>query len=180
MQEIEGVSSKMAQSEFMNQGGFEHNDILINQFDTRAFLENLSRILRGRIYDHDLHKEISVREKGFLNELGARQVLNEVEGRIQNINSSAYMRRGDIASIREDIWFCLTEKLYINAEKYELSFDNLDNILYLIDHNIYLFLSRTEESGFFNKLSNFFNRKETYVQQYSPNQEEQKKRRFSV
>lgn len=166
----------MANAEFMNQG-YEYDDILKNQFDTKTFLENIKAVLNGYVYDSNSKRYVARLEKGYLNELGARQVLNEIEGRIQNINSSAYLRRDEIASIRQDIWFSLTKKLYVNSELYQIEEVNLISILKIVDDNLLLFLSRTEESGFFTKLPNFFTRKEIYSQTMAQ-QEQPKKERF--
>ena len=165
----------MGVSEYNAQTDSDRDSVLNTQFDTRVFLENLSGILKGFAYDPDTKSYISIRANGFLNAVGAKQVLNEIEARIQNVNASAMLRRQEISSLREDVWFATTKKLFINAELYEMDAENLKPILHILDHNLLTFLSRAEEGGFFKRLSNFFQRKETISQQYMV-PEEQKKR----
>ena len=40
------------------------------------------------LYDHESKKYVTIQDDGYLNAVGSRQVLNEVEGRVQNIHSS--------------------------------------------------------------------------------------------
>lgn len=167
----------MGASEYQQQQDSDRDNVLNNQFDTKKFLDNLGNLLKGFAYDSDTKKYISIQDNGFVNAVGAKQVLNEIQGRIQNINASANLRRAEIASIREDVWFALSKKLYVNADAYQLDPVNVHPILHIVDHNLLAFLSRAEESSFFNKLSNFWKRQETISQSYV--MPEEKKRRFS-
>lgn len=166
----------MAISEYQTKLDSERDDVLKLQFDTKQFLENLGNLLKGFAYDSETKRFVNIKDNGYLNALGAKQVLNEIEGRIQNINASANLRRGEISLLRQDVWEALNKKLYVNAENYDLSAENVIPILNIVDHNLLTFLSRAEESSFFNKLSNFFQRKETISQQYVVPEE---KKRFS-
>lgn len=159
----------------------DRDNVLSQQFDTTTFLYNLGRILKGFVYDFESKKYVVVKDEGYLNAIGSRQVLNEIEGRVQNINSSAFLRRDEIAQTRKDIWFANCKKLFVNHQKYELNAVNFRNVINLVDNNTLFFFSRAEDSGFFNKFHNFFQRKETVSQtHYMQEQPEQQKRRFSL
>lgn len=168
----------MASSEYAMKSDEDKDSVLNKQFDTRTFLENLGNILKGFAYDAEQKKYVSIQDNGFLNATGAKQVLNEIEGRIQNINASANLRRQEIADIREEVWFALCKKLYVNSKEYGLSPVNVRPILNLVDHNLLAFLSRAEGASFFNRLSNFFQRKETISQSYQVEAPQKKRLSF--
>lgn len=158
----------------------DRDSVLNTQFDTATFLHNLGNILKGFKYDYETKKYISVQDDGYLNPVGAKQILNEIEGRIQNVNASANLRRDEIARIRQDVWFSLCKKLLVNHKKYDLDATNIKSVLHIVDHNLLTFLSRAEEMSFFKKLSNFFQRKETVSQTYALQNEQPQQRRFSI
>lgn len=166
----------MASEEYNQQQNYNWG-MLDKQFDTEPYLYKLYRNLIGVFYNEETQTEQLDINRAYLNQVGAKNVINEIEGRIQNITASANLKKQDIADIRQDVWLTLTKKLYVNRNKWEITTDNYFAILRLVDNSLLAFLSRTEESSFFNKLSNFFNRKETMVQQISPMEE--KKKRFS-
>jgi hypothetical protein len=152
------------------------DNVLTQQFDTGTFLANLGRILKGFVYDFETKKYVTIKDEGYLNAIGARQVLNEIEGRVQNINSSANLRREEIAGVRKDIWFANCKKLFVNHKKFGLDAVNYRNVINLVDNNTLFFFSRSEDSGFFKGLKGFFQRKETVSQtHYMPEQTQQKK-----
>ena len=169
----------MAASEYEKETS-DRDNVISAQFDTGTFLQNLGNILKGFVYDSQSQEYVQVQEQGFLNAIGARQILNEIEGRIQNVNASGNLRRDEIANIRQDVWFALCKKLYVNHKKYDLDPVNFRPVLHLVDNNLLIFLSRAENGGFFNKLSNFFQRKETVQQTFSETQAEPQRRRFSI
>lgn len=158
----------------------DRDSVLAQQFDTGTFLHNLGNILKGFKYDYETKKYISVEDDGYLNPVGAKQILNEIEGRIQNVNASANLRRDEIAHMRQDVWFSLCKKLLVNNVKYGLDATNIKTVLHIVDHNLLTFLSRAEDFGFFKKLSGFFQRKETVSQTYSMQPEQAESRRFSI
>ena len=168
----------MASSEYNIQDK-ERDNVLSQQFDTTTFLYNLSKILKGYVYDPETKRYIVVEDEGYLNAIGSRQVLNEIEGRVQNINSSAFLRRDEIASVREDIWFANCKKLFVNHKKYGLNAVNFRNVLNLVDNNTLFFFSRAEDSGFFKNFQNFFSRKEVVSQSHYMQDKEEPKKRFS-
>ena len=170
---------KMAQSEY-EQLAKERDNVISGQFDTATFLQNLAKILKGFVYDDKQKKYVVVPEEGYLNHIGSRQVLNEVEGRVQNIQGHAYLRRAEIANMRQGIWFIMCKKLFVNHDLFDLHHVNFKNVLCLLDDNILNFFSRTEESRFFDKFPNFFQRKETVSQYYAEKEPEQQKRRLSI
>ena len=167
----------MGATEYAMHQDSERDNVLNNQFDTKKFLDNIGNLLKGFAYDADTKKYVSIQDNGFVNAVGAKQVLNEIEGRIQNINASANLSKKEIYQILEDVWFALNKKLLVNHEAYNLKTENVPAILNLVSHNLLAFLSRAQESGFFNKLSNFWKRQETISQSYV--MPEEKKRRFS-
>jgi len=158
----------------------DRDSVLAQQFDTGVFLHNLGNILKGFKYDYETKKYISVQDDGYLNPIGAKQILNEIEGRIQNVNASANLRRDEIAHMRQDVWFSLCKKLLVNHKKFELEAVNIKSVLHIVDHNLLTFLSRAEDFGFFRKLSNFFQRKETVSQTYAMQTDQPSQKRFSV
>jgi len=171
----------MVAQEYMNQQNQMVESMIQSQFDTSEFLNNINDILIGLHYDSQSGQRQIKPEYAYLNHIGAAQIINEIKGRIQNINASGNLKKKEIAMIRLDIWVAICKKLLTNHEKYELMPENTSNILYLVDHNLLTFLSRSEEGGFFKKLSDFFTRKETNVSTYQMQAEEQqKKRRFSL
>lgn len=169
----------MAQSEYEAQAR-ERDNVISGQFDTATFLQNLARILKGFVYDDSQKKYVVVPEEGYLNHVGSRQVLNEIEGRVQNIQGHAYLRRQEIANMRKGMWFAMAKKLFVNHHKFGLDHVNYKNVLYLLDDNTLNFFSRTEESRFFDKFPNFFQRKETVSQSFYEKEPEQQKRRLSI
>lgn len=170
----------MVASEYEQMYDNMRDNVLSSQFDTSEFLSNLSHILSGLTHDPKSGHWVIRQEYAYLNELGATQILNEIKGRIQNVNASGNLRRKEIAMIREDIWNAISQKLCVNYEEYELKAENTLNILYIVDHNLLTFLSRSEEGSFFKKFSDFFSRKETVSNSYQIEQEQEKKRRFSL
>jgi len=168
----------MAASEY-DQQNQERDSVIAGQFDTQTFLRNLGRILKGFVWDSDSRQYVTIPEEGYLNHKGARQVLNEIEARIQNPQAHAFLRRTEIAQIRKSIWFAMSRKLFVYGEEFGLDHVNYKNVLYLIDDNLLNFLSRTENSNFFDKFPNFFKRQET-ISQTHYEQPEQKQRRFSI
>lgn len=156
----------MVASEYSTTDNIRDN-VLENQFDTATFLNNISNILKGYRYDSESKQYFSFKEEALLNGVGAKQVLNEIEGRVQNINASSHLRRKEIAMIRSDIWNSLCEKLLVKYSEFDLKAENIRPILFIVDHNVLTFLSRGENGGFFKGLSNYFQRKETVSQTYA-------------
>lgn len=168
----------MAATEFSHDNQ-QINDFLNKQFDTKDFLDELEEILKGFRYDAQTKQYVSIKDEGYLNEIGAKQVINVIKGVIGNVNASGKLKLDNIYEMREDIRFELLNVLGTNYSHYGLESYHLHSVLGLVDRAVWLFLSRTEDSSFFNKLSNFFKKSE--VQTITQREETQdKKRRFSV
>lgn len=96
-----------------------------------------------------------------LNELGVMYVATELSSRIQNAFGSASLDRWEIDSIRDGVGEVLADNLDINRKRFEIKVENLKSILFIVDDELKLFLSRTEKGGFFTKLVRMFSVKET-------------------
>lgn len=166
----------MAGQEYM-QNQKEKDNMLDKQWDTKTLLTNIEATLLGKHFDTQSGKSINDQTIGLINEKGAKQVINEIKGRIQNITASAKLRRDEISLIRSDVWTNLIKKIYVNKTDYNVSKPNFRILLVIVDHNLLTFLSRTEDGNFFSKLSDFFTRKETVSQTMI--QSEPQKRGFS-
>lgn len=153
----------MAASEFSNANDKRMDDFLSKQFDTKDFLIEIENVLKGFRFDGSTGKYINVPEEGYLNAIGAKQVINVIKGVIGNINASSKLKLNNIYEMREDIRFELLNLLGTNYNNYDLDSFHLDSVLGFVDRAIWLFLSRTEEAGFFKQLSNFFKKQESQI-----------------
>lgn len=153
----------MAAAEFAALADQKMNDFLTQQFDTKEFLIEIENVLKGYRFDTTEKKYINIPEEGYLNAIGSKQVINVIKGVIGNINASSKLKLADIYEMREDIRFELLNLLGTNYSKYGLESYHLDSVLGFVDRAIWLFLSRTEEAGFFKQLSNFFKKSESQV-----------------
>jgi len=153
----------MSAAEFAMLADKKMNDFLSQQFDTKDFLVEIEHVLKGYRYNEATKTYINIAEEGYLNAIGAKQVINVIKGVIGNINASSKLKLANIYEMREDIRFELLNLLGTNYKKYELASYHLDSVLGFVDRAIWLFLSRTEEAGFFKQLSNFFKKQESQV-----------------
>lgn len=153
------------------------DEFLSKQLDAEDIPERLGSDLRGewfdpkkREYTNVLYvdedgKEIKAVPK--LNEQGIRDICIEVRARIRNVYGSANLSEQQIRSTRMGIAKAVWQILRINREKYNLSVENMLSILFMIDDQVLLFLSRTEKSGFFKGLGKLLGRTEQVNYTYS-------------
>lgn len=153
----------MSAQEFAMLADKKMNDFLSNQFDTKDFLIEIENVLKGYRFDESQNKYIEIKDEAYLNSIGAKQVVNVIKGVIGNINSSSKLKLANIYEMREDIRFELLNLLGTNYKVYGLESFHLNSVLGFVDRAIWLFLSRTEEAGFFKQLSNFFKKQESQV-----------------
>jgi len=156
----------------------QYEGTIDKQFNAEHVADKIAMLLRGYRYDPNIKEytnkiiikkfneqkqqveKIEDEVEPMLNEQGVFDIQIEILGRISNINSSAYLTAAQIRSTRHGIAEVLWEKLRYNRVNYELNVVNLKGILFMVDDEIMLFLSRTEKGMFSKLLSKILGRKE--------------------
>ena len=161
---------------YQNNGSYE--GFIQNQLDAETISDKIAMLLRGYRFDPNerkytneielnvLNKETQkfekkkVQSKPILNEQGVLDVITEIRARIANVNASASLTYAQIQTTRHGIADVLWTKLRINREQYDLRVEDIKSVLFIVDDQMMLFLSRTEKGGFLKTLSRMIGRKE--------------------
>lgn len=173
---------------FGNPGQYE--SFVKEQLDAETISDKTAMILRGYRFDPNLRKFTNIQEleiwnektektekkiyvtKPLLNEEGIKEIMSELRPRIANIFSSGSLTSNDIKTSRHSVADVLWKKLRHNREKYGLSLENFESILFMVDDQLMLFLSRTEKGGFLKSLGKLIGRREnvnmTIAEQVKP------------
>lgn len=159
-----------------NEGHYE--SFIREQLDADTISDKTAMILRGYRYDPNEQiytnmqkidgydtktKEVvtyKIVTKPLLNEEGIKEVMSELRPRLYNVFSSGSLSNNDIRTIRHAVADILWKKLRHNRKYYDLSLENFESILYVVDDQLFLFLSRTEKGGFLRALKTLIGRRE--------------------
>lgn len=95
-----------------------------------------------------------------LNEQGVLDVASELTPRIRNVYSGGTLNHHQLRAIRHSVADVLWYIMNINKGVYNLKVENMKSILFMVDDQILLFLSRTSEGGFLNKIVKMFSVRE--------------------
>jgi len=95
-----------------------------------------------------------------LNEQGVLDVAGELTPRIRNVYSGGTLNQHQLKAIRHSVADVIWYIMNINRGKYELQVENLKSILFMVDDQLLLFLSRTDAGGFLNKIVKMFSVRE--------------------
>jgi hypothetical protein len=105
---------------------------------------------------------ISVHAEPKLNEDGINAVISEVTSRLSNAYGSANLSNEDLRSTRMATAEALWDILHHNRKKFEMKVENMKSILFIVDDQILLFLSRSVEGTFSKLLSKLTGMRESY------------------
>lgn len=103
-------------------------------------------------------KEIEAEPK--LNEQGVLDVASELTPRIRNVYSGGTLNSHQLKAIRHSVADVLWYIMNINRGIYNLKVENFKSILFMVDDQLLLFLSRTDQGGFLNKIVKMFSVRE--------------------
>lgn len=95
-----------------------------------------------------------------LNEHGVLDVASELTPRIRNVYSGGSLNNHQLRAIRYSVADVLWYLMNINRGVYKLKVENMKSILFMVDDQLLLFLSRTEQGGFLNKIVKMFSVRE--------------------
>jgi len=153
------------------------NEFLSKQLDAEDVPERIATDLRGQWFDPETRKYTNilyydennkpVHSVAKLNEQGIRDICTEIRARIRNVYGSANLTGEQIRSIRMGIARAVWLILRVNRTQYNLKVENMMSILFMIDDQILLFLSRTEKGGFWSGLGRLFGLKQNVNYNYS-------------
>lgn len=170
----------MVLGEGNNNGQFE--SFLKEQLDAEEICDKTGMILRGYRFDPNQAKftnivktnvqrqkensnEIEIVEVEYINqpllsEEGIKQVLTELRPRISNVFQSSSLTNQEIATTRHSVAMVLWKKLRKHRKDYDLSLEAFESILFMVDDQLMLFLSRAEKGGFLQTLKKMVSTKE--------------------
>lgn len=145
-------------------------NFLSEQFNAEDLIEKIRWLLRGFHWDDDKKiwtnvigsddgKEIKSTPK--LNEQGVLDITTELDSRIRNVYGGAKLTKVEIQTIRHSVGDVVWIILVKNRKKYNLEVEHLKSVLFMVDDQLLLFLSRTEDGGFIQFVKNIFTFKET-------------------
>ena len=155
-----------------------YESFIREQLDADTISDKTAMILRGYRYDPneakytnmqeieyydeeaDKIKKFTIATKPLLNEEGIKEVMSELRPRLYNVFSSGSLTNHDIKTTRHAVADVLWKKLRHNRQSYDLSLENFESILYTVDDQLLLFLSRTEKGGFLRALGKLIGRRE--------------------
>lgn len=159
-------------------GTGQYEGFIKEQLDAETICDKTAMILRGYRFDPNqreftniikldvINKEtkqlekIEITTEPILNEEGIKEVMTELRSRIANVFGSGSLTNQEIKTTRHAVAEVLWKKLRHNRIKYELSLENLESVLFIVDDQLMLFLSRTEKGGFLRALGRMIGRKE--------------------
>lgn len=144
----------------------QYEGFIKEQLDAETICDKTAMILRGYRFDPNERKFTNIQildvwdekkqdtvEKKFitkplLNEEGIKEVMSELRPRIANVFGSASLTNMEIRTTRHAVAEALWKKIRHNRERYNLTLENFESVLYIVDDQLLFFLSRTEKGGF--------------------------------
>ena len=152
-------------------------NFLNSQLDADQVADKTAMILRGYRWDPNENKfsniqtlqalneenevvEYKILTEPILSEEGIKEIMAELRPRLQNVFASATITSSDIQSSRKAVAKVLWEKLVINRKKYNLQLEDLKSTLFLVDDQLYFFISRAEKGGFLKSIYRLFTQRE--------------------
>jgi len=120
---------------------------------------------------HELLGEVKVKENKWvkkfeplINEKGAKAVITVLRPHLSRVLSLSYFQKDEVNRIMREFTITLTQKLFVNMKKYDLTIDNANVIIHSAEHLVLGVLNGALNGGNRNLLSRGVRHVETIQQ----------------
>lgn len=116
------------------------------QLEVIDILADLEHDLKGEVWDSDTSKYKQVGEPR-VNEIGLRDLMSFVRTHVNKVSFLTNLNEDDVNQICQEARVDLAELLLFNWQEYKIEKTNLNTLVEMIDHFIFLALMRSKDEG---------------------------------